>query len=58
MDPSFTHEELREIWNALAQYCENHDVTDKDEPTYTPAAETALAKLDSWVAAAAGVQKS
>ena len=54
VDPSFTHEELRQIWNALAQYCDNHDVKDDETSTCPEAAVAALAKLDAWVAGAAG----
>lgn len=45
MTPEFTHEELKEAWNALAQYVENHE-----EPEDVPeAARSALEKLDQYM---------
>lgn len=51
---AFSHEELREIWNALAQYCENCESLDDGESNAPLAAETALEKLDAYIAAAGG----
>ena len=46
--PVFTHSELMQLFNAIAQYVENHD----GEPV-EPSAVSAQGKLDAYVAAAA-----
>lgn len=53
-NPVFSHEELREIWNALAQYCENCEPLDDGSGNAPLAAETALGKLDAYIASAGG----
>jgi hypothetical protein len=44
--PTFTHEELMQLFNAIAAHVENHD--GEDVPA---AAETASDKLSAYVAA-------
>lgn len=51
--PTFTHEELKEIWNALAQYCENCEGLDDGRTNAPDAAESALEKLDAYIARSA-----
>lgn len=54
---TFTTEQLRAIWEALAAYVENCDCADDDvsPPDDLEHARAALAMLDAWVAGGADV---